>query len=116
MKKFDISKSHAEFVSAYMTNPKDKNDPIGMRNSAEGFWYGQSGDWAIVSDLLNNVFIVGLNRDAALNFKAYFPDKYFDAHEYLKRELKLNAILGNEIDTKDEGVKKWMNDFIEMYS
>jgi hypothetical protein len=114
--KFDISKSHAEFVAAYMSKTNDVNDDLGMRLSAEGFWYGQSGDWAIVSDLLNNVFIVGLNRDAALNFKADFPDKYFDAHEYLKRELNLNAILGNEIDTKDEDVKKWMDDFIEMYS
>jgi hypothetical protein len=113
--KFDISKSHAAFVAAYMSNPKDKTDPIGMRNSAEGFWYGQNGDWAIVSDLINNVFIVGLNRDAALNFKADFPDKYFDAQEYIERQLKSNVILGNEIDTQVKGVKDWMDAFLKMY-
>jgi hypothetical protein len=113
---FDISKSHAEFVAAYMSNPKDKNDPIGMRNSAEGFWYGQNGDWAIVSDFMNNVFIVGLNRDAALNFKADFPDKYFDATEHIQRQLKANSILGNKIDTVSADVKDWIEGFIKMYN
>jgi hypothetical protein len=98
---FDISKSHAEFVAAYMSNPKDKNDPIGMRNSAEGFWY---------------VFIVGLNRDAALNFKADFPDKYFDATEHIQRQLKANSILGNKIDTVSADVKDWIEGFIKMYN
>jgi hypothetical protein len=112
---FDISKSHAEFVEAYMSNPKDKNDPIGRRNSAEGFWYGANGDWAIVSDLINNIYIVGLNNDAAMNFKADFPGKCFDANEYLNRQLKANATLGNEIDTKDIEVKNWMEEFVELY-
>jgi hypothetical protein len=113
--KFDISKSHAEFVAAYTTNKKDKTNPLGMRNSPEGFWYGQSGDWAIVSDLMNNIYIVGLNRDAALNFKADFPDKYFDANEYIKRQLKANSILGNDIDKNDTGVIDWMDAFVKMY-
>jgi hypothetical protein len=112
---FDISKSHTEFVAAYTANPKDKNDPLGMRNSPEGFWYGDSGDWAIVSDLINNIYIVGLNRDAALNFKADFPNKYFDANEYIKRSLNANSILGNNIDTVDGDVKKWIDDFVKMY-
>jgi hypothetical protein len=50
-----------------------------------------------------------------LNFKADFPDKYFDSQEYIKRQLKSNSILGNEIDTNDEGVKSWIDDFIKMY-
>jgi hypothetical protein len=112
---FDISKSHSEFVAAYMSNPKDKNDPLGMRHSAEGFWYGQSGDWAIVSDMLNNVFIVGLNRDAALNFKADFPGKCFDAHEHINRETQINRQLGYDFDHNDPNLKAWIEDFIEMY-
>jgi hypothetical protein len=36
--KIDTTKSHAEFVVAYTTNKKDKNNPIGMRISPEGFW------------------------------------------------------------------------------
>jgi hypothetical protein len=113
--KFDISKSHAEFVAAYMSNPKDKTDPLGRRHSAEGFWYGQNGDWAIVSDLINNVFIVGLNRDAALNFKADFPDKYFDAQVYIKRQLNANRALENKIDTSDKSVEEWINVFLKLY-
>jgi hypothetical protein len=113
--KIAVTKSHAEFVAVYTTNKKDKNNPIGMRISPEGFWYGQSGDWAIVSDLTNNIFIVGLNRDAALNFKADFPDKYFDAKGYIERQLKANRRLGNDINTQDAGVKDWMDAFIKMW-
>jgi hypothetical protein len=54
--------------------------------------------------LTNNIYIVGLNRDAALNFKADFPDKYFDVPEYIKRQLKANSVLGNNIDTSDKCV------------
>jgi hypothetical protein len=113
--KIDITKSHAEFVAVYTTNKEDENNPIGMRISPEGFWYGQSGDWAIVSDVVNNVFIVGLNHDAALNFKADFPDKYFDAHAYIERELNMYDVLSHSIDPKDVSVKAWIEDFINMY-
>ncbi len=113
--RIEISKSHAEFTAAYRASHSEKSSPIGMRISPEGFWYGKSGDWAIVSDVINNIFIVGLNRDAALNFKADFPEKYFDPHEYIRRKLDENAILGNEIDTNDAGVKAWIDNFLEMY-
>jgi hypothetical protein len=113
--KWDISKSHAEFMAAYTAKTTDTNEGLGMRLSPEGFWYGQNGDWAIVSDLVNNIYIVGLNRDAALNFKADFPNKYFDAHEHIKRQLNLNTVLGNNINTDDASVQKWINDFIDMY-
>jgi hypothetical protein len=113
--KFDISKSHADFLATYMAKSNDRNEHLGMRLSPEGFWYGQSGDWAIVSDLINNIFIVGLNHDAALNFKADFPDKYFDVHEQIKRNLHFNHALGNDIDTNDAGVKAWMDEFVKMY-
>jgi hypothetical protein len=115
--KIEITKSHAEFVAAYTTNKKDKNNPIGMRISPEGFWYGKSGDWAIVSDVINNVFIVGLTHDAALNFKADFPDKYFDTHAYVERELNMYAQLsdGDGVDTNNTSVKAWIEDFIKMY-
>jgi hypothetical protein len=113
--KFDISKSHTEFLTNYMEKTNDVNGDLGMRLSAEGFWYGQSGDWAIVSDLLNKVFIVGLNWDAALNFKADFPGKYFDAHEHINRETKINRQLGYDFDHNDPDLKAWIEDFIEMY-
>ncbi len=113
--RIDISKSHAEFTAAYMTSYDETSAPIGMRISPEGFWYGESGDWAIVSDVINNIFIVGLNHDAALNFKADFPEKYFDAHAYIQRELETNRRLGNEIDVEDAGVKAWIDAFVKMY-
>jgi hypothetical protein len=42
------------------------------------FWFGASADWAMVSDLTNNIIIVGLDHDAVLNFRADFDGKYFD--------------------------------------
>ncbi len=113
--KWDISKSHAEFKEAYMAKSNETNEYLGLRISAEGFWYGDSGDWAIVSDLINNIYIVGLNNDAALNFKADFPDKYFDSQEQIRRQLDFNSILGNEIDTKNSEVKAWMDAFLKLY-
>ncbi len=113
--KFDITKTHTEFVAAYTTDKKYQNNPIGLRVSPEGFWYGENGDWAIVSDLINNIFIVGLNKHAALNFKADFPNKYFDAQEYINRKLKSNAILGNNINENDEDVQNWITAFLKSY-
>jgi hypothetical protein len=54
-------------------------------------------------------------RDAALNFKADFPDKYFDAHEHINRETRMNRQLGYAFDHNDPDVKAWIEDFIEMY-
>ena len=113
--KIENTVSHASFVKAYCTNHQDKNNPIGRRISPDGFWYGESEDWAIVSDLINNIYIVGLNHDAALNFKADFPNKYFDAQAYIERLLNENAQLENPIDMHNAGVKAWTEAFLEMY-
>jgi hypothetical protein len=113
--KIDSTKSHAAFVAAYTTNKRYKNNPIGMRISPEGFWYGESGEWAIVSDVINNIFIVGLTHDAALNFKADFPGKYFDADAYVQRELDMYTQLSHSVNPNDTSVKAWIEDFVKMY-
>ncbi len=96
--KIDITKTHREFLDGYLlANTGDKNG-IGLRISPTGFWYGQSLDWAMVSDVTNNIYIVGLMYDAALNFKADFAGRFFDIHQYLKREEQANFILGKSND------------------
>lgn len=112
--KIDIKTNHKDFVNSYLQNTKNDLE-IGLRISPEGFWYGQSNDWAIVSDIINNIFIVGLNKHAALNFKADFPYKYFDATTYIARTLESNEILGNKIDIEDSEVKIWINNFLKIY-
>ncbi len=112
--KIDIKSTHKEFLNSYLQNTNDELE-IGLRISPEGFWFGKSDDWAIVSDVINNIFIVGLNKDAALNFKADFPGKYFDAKEYINRQIENNAVLNNKIDLNDPKVKAWAEDFIRKY-
>jgi hypothetical protein len=97
--KIDIhNTSHTQFINAYCLKNTGGANSIGLRVSPTGFWYGQSLDWAIVSDLTNNIYIVGLMHDAALNFKADFAGKYFDIHQLIKREEEANFILGKNND------------------
>jgi hypothetical protein len=92
--KIDITKTHAEFVQKYLLVKPDAENTTGLRISPTGFWYGQSLDWAIVSDLTNNIYIAGLKHDAALNFKADFAGKFFDIQQWIKNQEEANCILG----------------------
>jgi hypothetical protein len=88
----DHNKGYQHFIDEYTfkNQPESREHAIGLRLSAEGFWYGGTKDWAIVSDLINNVYIVGLKRHAALNFKADFGDKCFDVREFISRYRPTN--------------------------
>jgi hypothetical protein len=90
--KIDHNKGCQHFIDEYTF--AGKPNEIGLRISPTGFWYGESLDWAIVSDLTNNIFIVGLKNHAALNFKADFSGQHFDIHEVVKRTEEANFILG----------------------
>jgi hypothetical protein len=100
--KIDTNKAHAEFVQEYLLKKTDAENIAGLRISPTGFWYGQSLDWAIVSDLTNNIYIAGLKHDAALNFKADFAGKFFDIQQWIKNQEEANYILGknNNLDFK----------------
>lgn len=88
--KIDHNRGYQHFVDEYcFTNrPKAREQPIGLRTSPEGFWYGANLDWAIVSDLINNIFIVGLKHHAALNFRADFGEKCFDLQLKSSKEFR----------------------------
>ncbi len=91
--KIDHSKGYQHFIDEY-TFASQPNE-IGLRISPTGFWYGESLDWAIVSDLTNNIYIVGLKNHAALNFKTDFSGQYFDIHQVVKNMEQATFILGN---------------------
>ncbi len=95
--KIDSNKTHAEFVHDYCLKNTIYESGVGLRISPTGFWYGQTLDWAIVSELTNNIYIVGLKHDAALNFKADFAGRFFDIYQYLKREEQANFIVEKKI-------------------
>ncbi|MEY4904024.1 MAG: hypothetical protein RLZZ292_1839 [Bacteroidota bacterium] len=84
--KIDVSKSHAHFKSRYLMEdqPEHSCANIGLRISPTGFWYGESTDWAMVSDLTNNIMIVGLQHDAAMNFRADFGGNFFGIEQVIQ--------------------------------
>jgi hypothetical protein len=116
--KINHAKGYQHFIDEYtFTNKATSNEyEIGLRISPIGFWFGESLDWAIVSDLTNNIYIVGLKRDAALNFKADFSGKYFDIHQLIKNLEEANFVLGKaenpnfelaEMDNKAEIIEQY---------
>lgn len=96
--KITVTTPHASFIDAYVLKSAGNEAGVGLRISPAGFWYGQSMDWAMVSDLTNNIYIVGLKRDAALNFKADFAGRFFDIHQLLTKMEKTNFLLGKSND------------------
>jgi hypothetical protein len=96
----DLTKTHQNFLDQYtlMEHPEHPNYRIGLRISPTGFWFGASADWAMVSDLTNNIIIVGLDRDAALNFRADFDGKYFDINQQVENMEQGDFELGKIIE------------------
>lgn len=84
--KIEMRLGHTNFKIQYLMQdqPEHINHNIGLRISPIAFWYGDSGDWAMVSDLMNNIMIVGCKADAALNFQADFRGKYFGIEQVIK--------------------------------
>jgi hypothetical protein len=114
--KIDITAPHAAFINEYLLKSTEGELGIGLRISPIGFWYGQSLDWAIVSDLTNNIYIVGLKHQAALNFKANFAGRFFDIHHLLAKMKETNFLLGKrnnpdfkytEMENKDEIINRY---------
>jgi hypothetical protein len=77
--KIDMNLGLENFESEYLLkNYKGHiNQNIGLRICPEAFWYGESGEWAMVSDFTNDIVIVGCKPAAALNLRADFSGKYF---------------------------------------
>jgi hypothetical protein len=113
--KIEHGRGYQHFINEY-TFANQLNE-IGLRISPTGFWYGESLDWAIVSDLTNNIYIVGLKHDAALNFKADFSGQYFDIHQVIKNMEEANLIFG-KVENLDFEFTKIDNKvgIIEQYS
>jgi hypothetical protein len=112
--KIAITTPHAAFINEYLLKNMGDETGIGLRISPTGFWYGQSLDWAIVSDLTNNIYIVGLKHHASINFRADFAGRFFDIHQLLAKMEEANFLMGKssnpdfkyaEMENKDEIIK-----------
>lgn len=113
--KIDHKKGYRHFIDEYTF--ANRPNEIGLRISPTSFWYGESLDWAIVGDLTNNIFIVGLKNHAALNFKADFSGQYFDTHQVIENMEEANFILG-KAENPDFGCVEMDNkkDILSVYS
>jgi hypothetical protein len=101
--KFSVNCSHAEFISGSTYSDDEElrhlAENIGLRLSPENFFYSDSQTWVMVSDLTNNVMIVGLMENAIDPFQVAFAGKYFDIQVVLKNiEEFINQI--KEPDTE----------------
>jgi hypothetical protein len=99
--KIEHGRGYQHFINEY-TFANQLNE-IGLRISPTGFWYGESLDWAIVSDLTN--------------FKADFSGQYFDIHQVIKNMEEANLIFG-KVENLDFEFTKIDNKvgIIEQYS
>jgi hypothetical protein len=93
--KIDMSLGHVNFKSQYLMQDQAEHPyhNIGLRISSTGFWWGDSGDWAMVSDLTNNIMIVGCKPDVSLNFRADFGGKYFGIEKVIQNMEEFHHIL-----------------------
>ncbi len=85
---FSANCSHQEFIDGFTysfnddTNYPAKN--IGLRLSSQNFFYGENQTWAMVSDMTNNIVIVGLECNYVDDFKSAFADKYFTIEKVME--------------------------------
>jgi hypothetical protein len=84
--KIEMCLGHANFKRQYLMQYQTAhpNHNIGLRISSTGFWYGESCDWAMVSDLTHDIIIIGCKSAAALNFRADFEGKYFGIEKLIQ--------------------------------
>lgn len=93
--------SYKDYVSQQIfENDADKTlNGIGLRKSPEMFYFGNSKKWAIVFDLTNNIFIVGLENDLINSFEKTFKGQFKNIKEYVEFLERNNGSQLNDRDT-----------------
>lgn len=83
-----VSASLEEYVDShsYKSVEGHQFQGVGIRKSLETFYYDKSAKWAIVSDLTNDITIVGLEKNIVKDFKKAFEGR-FTAIQLLSKKL-----------------------------
>ena len=98
---FPVKSSYQNYVSE-QTFEFEKNNSyngIGLRMAPEMFYFDPSKKWAIVFDLTNNIFIVGLDNDLNKNFEEKFNGQFNSIEQHLDFLEETN---GSKLNNKEE--------------
>lgn len=75
---FTSKATHEEFKQGIRYGHSKDHHSKDILTSPETFYYGESERWAIVLDITNNVYIVGLEATTIDAFESAFEGKFFD--------------------------------------
>lgn len=96
-----VESSYKNYASE-QTFENDKNNSyngVGLRMAPEMFYFDSSKKWAIVFDLTNNIFIVGLDNELIKSFEENFNGQFNTIQEYLDF---LESSNGSKLNNREE--------------
>lgn len=96
-----VESSYKDYASE-QTFENDKNNSyngVGLRMAPEMFYFDSSKKWAIVFDLTNNIFIVGLDNELIKSFEENFKGQFNTIQEYLDF---LESSNGSRLNNREE--------------
>lgn len=96
-----VESSYKNYASE-QTFENDKNNSyngVGLRMAPEMFYFDSSKKWAIVFDLTNNIFIVGLDNELIKSFEENFNGQFNTIQEYLDFMENSN---GSKLNNREE--------------
>lgn len=96
-----VESSYKNYASE-QTFENDKNNSyngVGLRMAPEMFYFDSSQKWAIVFDLTNNIFIVGLDNELIKSFEENFNGQFNTIQGYLDF---LESSNGSKLNNREE--------------
>lgn len=75
---FTSEATHEEFKKGLRYGEDKEHYSKDILTSPETFYYGESGKWAVVLDITNNIVVVGLKAKTVDSFESAFEGKFFD--------------------------------------
>ena len=96
-----VESSYKNYASE-QTFENDKNNSyngVGLRMAPEMFYFDSSKKWAMVFDLTNNIFIVGLDNELIKSFEENFNGQFNTIQEYLDFMENSN---GSKLNNREE--------------
>lgn len=96
-----VESSYKNYASE-QTFENDKNNSyngVGLRMAPEMFYFDSSKKWAMVFDLTNNIFIVGLDNELIKSFEENFNGQFNTIQGYLDF---LESSNGSKLNNREE--------------
>ena len=101
-----LSATSEDYISSHtyseMENHEDKG--VGIRKAHETFFYDEAGKWAIVSDFLHGIMIVGVDKEVITPFQEHFQGLYSDIERFI---TDLEIFQNGEMSDKINVIKRY---------